>query len=77
MRVTFYFTDKIDTYKIEAEVSSTNRIHVLCVEDSYGSDVDIDDFSEDERKSINRKALAARDQLEDSEEPDHVEADYV
>lgn len=77
MRVTFYFTDKIDTYKIEAEVSSTNRVHVLCVEDSYGSDVDIDDFSEAERKSINAKALGARDDLNGSEEPEYLGTDYV
>jgi hypothetical protein len=77
MRVKFYFTDRIDTYTIEAEVSSTNRIHILTVEDSYGSDVDIDDFSEAERKSINAKALGARDDLNGSEEPEYMEADYV
>ena len=70
MRVNYYFTDKIDTYKIEAEVSSTNRVTILSVEDSYGSDVDFDDFSESERKAIYAKAYAARDQLEQAEEPD-------
>jgi hypothetical protein len=71
MRVTFYFTDKIDTYTIEAEVSSTNRVHILSVEDSYGSDVDPDDFSEAEMKGIYARAYAARDALDGSEEPDY------
>lgn len=83
MRVNFYFTDKIDTYKIEAEVFSTNRVHILTVEDSYGSDVDYDDFNEKEKEYIVKKARDARDQLELSEEPDYDnddeegERDYV
>lgn len=75
MRVNYYFTDRIDTYKIEAEVSPTNRVIILTVEDSYGSDVDFDDFSESERKAIYAKAYAARDQLEQSEEPDYDDND--
>lgn len=71
MRVTFFFTDKIDTYTIEAEVSSTNRVHILSVEDSYGSDVDPDDFSESEMKGIYARAYAARDDLDNAEEPDY------
>jgi len=71
MRVNFYFTDKIDTYKIEAEVSKSNRVTVLTVEDSWGSDVDFDDFSEDEKKGIYAKAYSARDSLEQAEEPDY------
>jgi len=75
MRVNFYFSDKIDTYKIEAEVSSTNRVTILTVEDSYGSDVDFDDFSEVEKKAIYGKAYGARDALEQSEEPDYDNGD--
>lgn len=71
MRVNYYFTDKIDTYNVEAEVSSTNRVTILTIEDSYGSDVDFEDFSEDEKKMIYAKAYAARDALEASEEPDY------
>jgi hypothetical protein len=71
MRVNYYFSDKIDTYTVEAEVSSTNRVTILTVEDSYGSDVDFDDFSDVEKKAIYAKAYAARDQLEQSEEPDY------
>ena len=71
MRVSYYFRDKIDTYKAEAEVSRTNRVTILTIEDSYGSDVDFDDFSEDEKKMIYAKAYAARDNLEQSEEPDY------
>ena len=71
MRVNYYFTDKIDTYKVEAEVSSTNRMHILTIEDSWGSDVDFADFSEDEKKAIYGKAYSARDQLEQAEEPDY------
>jgi hypothetical protein len=71
MRVNYYFSDKIDTYKVEAEVSRTNRVTILTIEDSYGSDVDFDDFSEDEKKMIYAKAYAARDALEASEEPDY------
>lgn len=78
MRVSYYFTDRIDTYKVEAEVSSTNRVHILSVEDSYGSDVDWDDFSESEKKLAYAKAYAARDQLEQAEEPDYDgESEYT
>lgn len=71
MRVNFYFSDKIDTYSIEAEVSSTNKVTVITIEDSYGSDCDFDDFSESERKSIFAKAYAARDALDKSEDPQY------
>lgn len=71
MRVSFNFTDKIDTYSIEAEVSPSNRVQLLSVEDSYGSDVDPDDFSEAEMRGIYAKAYAARDDLDSSEEPDY------
>ena len=64
MRVNYYFSDNMDTYKIEAEVYSNNRVQVLTIEDSFGADIDIDDFSDNERDSLIRKALAARDQLE-------------
>ena len=64
MRVNYYFTDKIDTYTIEAEVYSSNRVQVLTIEDSYGTDIDLDDFSAAEKSSIMGKALAARDQLD-------------
>ena len=68
MRVSFYASDKIDTYKVEAEVGK--RVQIIAIEDSYGSDVDFDDFSDDEKKMIYAKAYNARDALEDSEEPD-------
>ena len=64
MRVNYYFSDNMDTYKIEAEVYSSNRVQVLTIEDSFGADIDIDDFSDSERDSLISKALAARDQLE-------------
>lgn len=69
MRVNYYFTDKIDTYKIEAEVGK--RVQIIAIEDSYGSDVDFDDFSEDEKRAIYAKAYSARDTLDASEEPDY------
>jgi len=72
MRVNFYFTDKIDTYKIGAEVGK--RVQIIAIEDSYGSDVDFDDFSDDEKRAIYAKAYAARDNLEQSEEPDYEDA---
>ena len=72
MRVNYYFTDKIDTYKIEAEVGK--RVQIVAIEDSYGSDVDFDDFSDDEKRGIYAKAYAARDALEQSEEPDYEDA---
>ena len=71
MRVNFSFSDKIDTYTIEAEVSSTNKVTIITIEDSYGSDCDPDDFSESERKGIYAKAYAARDALDKSEEPQY------
>jgi hypothetical protein len=74
MRVNYYFRDDMDTYKIEAEVYSSNRVQVLTIEDSFGTDIDIDDFSDNERDSLIRKALAARDNLEQSEEPDYEDA---
>ena len=69
MRVSFYASDKIDTYKVEAEVGK--RVQIVAIEDSYGSDVDFDDFSDDEKRTIYAKAYAARDNLEQSEEPDY------
>jgi hypothetical protein len=54
----------MDTYKIEAEVYPSNRVQIITVEDSYGADIDLDDFSEAEKSSIMGKALAARDQLD-------------
>lgn len=71
MRVNYYFTDRIDTYQIEAEVSNKNLVTIISIEDSYGSDVDFEDFSDEERRAIYGKAYAARDQLEQSEEPDY------
>lgn len=71
MRVNYYYTDRIDTYRIEAEVSSKNRVTVIAIADSYGSDVDFDDFSEEEKAAIYGKAYGARDALERSEEPDY------
>ena len=70
MRVSYYFTDKIDTYKIAAEVYKANLIAILSIEDSYGTDIDFEDFSESEKQTIYAKAYAAREQLEQAEEPD-------
>ena len=69
MRVSFYASDKIDTYKVEAEVGK--RVQIIAIEDSYGSDVDFDDFSDDEKKMIYAKAYNARDALDESEEPSY------
>jgi hypothetical protein len=73
MRVSYYVTDKIDTYKVEAEVGK--RVQIIAIEDSYGSDIDFDDFSDDEKKMIYAKAYAARDTLEQAEEPDYDEGE--
>lgn len=64
MRVNYYFRDDMDTYKVEAEVYTSNRVQIITVEDSFGADIDIDDFSDMERASLIAKARAARDQLE-------------
>lgn len=64
MRVNYYFRDDMDTYKVEAEVYTSNRVEIITVEDSFGADIDPDDFSDMERASLIAKARAARDQLE-------------
>ena len=64
MRVNYYFRDDMDTYKVEAEVYTSNRVEIITVEDSFGADIDPDDFSDVERASLIAKARAARDQLE-------------
>lgn len=66
MRVEYTFRDKIDTYSVEAEVNGS-RVQILTITDSYGTDIDFDDFSEDERKVMKGLALGARDELESQE----------
>lgn len=79
MQVEYTFRDKIDTYTVEAEVGG-NRVQIITIVDSFGSDVDYDDFSESEKKLIKGLALKKRDELEslDDEEEENInEEDFA
>jgi hypothetical protein len=69
MRVQYKFRDAIDIYDIDAEIYPSGKAHIVSITDSYGTDVDIEDFSEYERNVMHGLAYEAKERLDGSEEP--------
>lgn len=71
MRVNYNFKDDFGRYDILAEVSKTGRVTVLDIRDEYGTEIDIDDFSQDEVNQIGylgKRAAEELDSLPDEKE---------
>lgn len=71
MRVNYNFKDDFGRYDILAEVSKTGRVTVLDIRDEYGTEIDIDDFSQDEMNQIGylgKRAAEELDSLPDEKE---------
>lgn len=64
MRVHYNFSDDFGQYDIEAEVSATGKVNILNISDEYGTDIDLEDFSESEVKQIGYLAKEAADELD-------------
>lgn len=78
MRVQYSFRDDFGEYDIEAEVSATGKVNVVSIVDEYGTDIDIEDFSESEVKQIGFLAKEAADELDklpDADYDDDLEDD--
>ena len=73
MRVNYNFSDDFGQYDIEAEVSVTGKVNILNITDEYGTDIDIEDFSEGEVKQIGFLAKEAADNLDNSPEEEDEE----
>lgn len=83
MRVNYNFSDNFGEYDIEAEVSPTGKVNVLNITDEYGTDIDLEDFSEGEVKQIGFLAKEAAEELDklpeiddDDLEDDDPPSDY-
>ena len=71
MRVNYNFKDDFGRYDIIAEVSKTGRVTLIEIRDEYGTEIDIDDFSQDEVNQIGflgRRAAEELDSLPDEED---------
>ena len=78
MRVQYSFSDDFGEYDIEAEVSPTGKVNVVSIVDEYGTDIDLEDFSESEVKRIGFLAKEAADELDklpDADYDDDLEED--
>lgn len=78
MRVNYNFRDDFGRYDILAEVTKTGRVSVIEIRDEYGTDIDIEDFSQDEVSRIGylgRQAAEELDSLPDEKEDTEDEWD--
>lgn len=79
MRVQVLYTDSSGTYRVRADVKENNRsIHILdIVDDEYGTEADVDDFTDEEQASIHNLILEEYDALDrdNGEEYDDEEDD--
>jgi hypothetical protein len=64
MRVNYNFKDDFGQYDIVAEVSHTGRVSVLDIKDEYGTEILIEDFSDDEISQMGYLAKRAADELD-------------
>ena len=65
MRVNYKFHDKVyGDFNIDAEVSGSGRVQIITIEDNHGTDIDFDDFTQDERESILHLAKATAYELD-------------
>lgn len=79
MRVQVLYTDSSGTYRVRADVKENNRsIHILdIVDDEYGTEADVDDFTDEEQATIHNLILEEYDALDrdNGEEYDDEEDD--
>jgi len=84
MRVQFGYEDASGQYDIEAEVSLTGKVSVVSILDEYGSEVDLEDFSDAEVARIGYLAKEEADELnrlpdedeDEDDDSDDLPADY-
>jgi hypothetical protein len=73
VRVNYNFRDDFGRYDITAEVSKTGRVSVIDIKDEYGTDIELDDFSDEELNQIGflgKRAAEELDSLPDEENND-------
>lgn len=78
MRVNYNFRDDFGEYDVEAEVSVTGKVNIISIADEYGTDIDIEDFSESELNQMGFLAKEAADELDklpDADYDDDLEDD--
>ena len=56
MQVTFKYRESTGEYNVDAEVSG-NRVQIVAITDEYNEDIDIDDFSDDEKYTMRGIAI--------------------
>lgn len=56
MQVTFTYRDTAGDFYVDAEVNG-NKVHIVSVTDDWKQDIDLDDFSADERSLMRGLAL--------------------
>ena len=56
MQVTFKYRESTGEYNVDAEVNG-NRVQIVAITDEYNEDIDIDDFSDDEKYTMRGIAL--------------------
>lgn len=87
MRVQVLYTDSSGTYRVRADVKENNRsIHILdIVDDEYGTEADVDDFTDEEQATIHNLILEEYDALDrdngeeyddDEDDGDELPEDY-
>lgn len=73
MRVNYNFRDDFGQYDILAEVSHTGRVSIVEIKDEYGTDIELQDFSDEEIKQMGFLARRAADELNDSLDAEYCE----
>jgi hypothetical protein len=63
MRVQYGYQDDSGEYDIVAEVSPTGKVSITSITDEYGSDIDIEDFSDAEVARMGYLAKEEADEL--------------
>ena len=71
MRVNCNFRDDFGDYDILAEVSHTGMVSIISVNDEYDNDIDLDDFSEEERNQMGFLAKRAAEDLDNMPDEDN------
>lgn len=71
MRVNYNFTDDFGQYDIEADVTLTGKVSILNITDEYGTEIDIDDFSDSEVAQMAFRAKEAAEELDKMPDPDY------
>lgn len=72
MQVTFKYRESTGEYNVDAEVNG-NRVQIVAVTDEYNEDIDIDDFSEDEKYTMRGIALKEYHNIMNADEEEEDE----